>query len=434
MRRQRGALQRESESDVDHERLNVTTTTIMLLALCAVSANTGCAVATDEDEGAVATQDEALRLPPDGVTLTPITKFPKPQRPNFEQLVEISAGRNHTCVRKANGKVYCWGMTSYGQSGTPTATCYQGVPCVTAPTFTGITAIQVELGYDHSCAVDTGGQGVCWGANHNMQLGNGAWSNGSNFPANAQPAKLNGAPILFSQLSAGDFSTCGITAGARNVVCWGIAGAGAYPSGTGNPNPTLLLNSGGILLDRIDSITTGYAGACITFNLTNNLGTENYCFVGMNAAGRVSLKYAWDSSATRISAQSNAYCADKANGTVQCFGINWQGELGNGTQTHSQVPVTVGGGMPLRGVSMGQNHACALDPAGFPLCWGNGVLSPAPVTTPVPLTQLASGDLHTCGLGTDSHIYCWGNNTYGQIGNGTFQNTSVGVTQLSDPL
>jgi alpha-tubulin suppressor-like RCC1 family protein len=417
-----------------NERLNVTTT--LLLAWSAVAATMGCAVSTDEGEGAVETQDDALMLPPGVVTLTPlnpITRFPRP-RPNLEALVEISAGRNHTCVRKLNGKVYCWGMTSYGQAGTQNTTCYQGVPCVTAPTFTGVVANQVELGYDHTCAVDTAGQGICWGANHNMQLGNGAWSQSSNFPASAQPAKFNGAPIIFSRISAGDFSTCGIAASNGSVFCWGIAGPGAYPSGTGNPNPAPLMNSGGIVLDRIDSISTGFAGACITFNLTNNLGTENYCFLGMSANGRANLNYAWDSSATRISAQSNSYCADKANGTVECFGSNMLGELGNGTTANSSAPVTVGNGTALHGVSMGEHHACALDATGNPLCWGNGVLSPVPVATPVPLTQLASGDLHTCGLGTDGHIYCWGNNTYGQIGNGSFQNTNVGVTVLSDPL
>lgn len=419
-----------------HERLNVTAITL-LFALGAVAATTGCAVATDEDEGALQTQDEALKVPPDVVTLTPlspIARLPKLPRFNQEQLMEISAGRNHTCVRKLNGKLYCWGMTSYGQAGPANTTCYQGVPCVTAPTLVPVTAIQVELGYDHTCALDTSGQARCWGANHNMQLGNGAWSNGTNLPAAAQPAKFNGAPILFSQISAGDFSTCGVAQGTGNVFCWGIAGAGSYPTSPGNPNPAPLRNSGGILLDRIDNIAMGFAGGCITFNLTNNLGTENYCFIGLDANGRANINYTFDSSATRISAQSNSTCADMANGTVQCFGTNWQGELGNGTTTNSSVPVTVGGGMALHGVSMGEHHACALDTSGNAVCWGNGVLNPTPVASPVPFMSLASGDLHTCGIGVDGHIYCWGNNTYGQIGAGSWQNTNLGVTQLSDPL
>jgi hypothetical protein len=415
-----------------NQRLNIT----LLFAIGTVAAMTGCAVATDENGEGLETQDEALKLPPDlGAPIElPKPKFPKPQRPNFEALVEISAGKDHTCVRKGNGKIYCWGKTSYGQAGPASTTCYQGIPCVTAPAFVGIVGSQVELGYDHTCAVESSGQVKCWGANHNMQLGNGAWSQSTNLPANAQPAKFNGAPIIFSQVSAGDHSTCGIAASDRSVFCWGMAGPGAYPVGTGNPNPAPLLNSGGILLDRIDAVTTGFAGACIQFNLTHGLGTENYCFRGMTANGRATLSYAFDSSSVRVSTQSVAVCADKADGSVQCFGSNLLGELGNGTFTNSNVPVTVGGGMALRGVSVGRNQACALDASGFPRCWGNGNPSPVAVSTPVPLTTLAVGDLHACGLGSDAHIYCWGNNTYGQIGSGAWQNTNLGATLIADPL
>jgi alpha-tubulin suppressor-like RCC1 family protein len=309
---------------------------------------------------------------------------------------------------------------------------------VTQPSFVSVVASQVELGYDHTCAIDTAGQGLCWGANHNQQLGNGGWSNGTNLPASAVPAKFNGAPINFSRLSAGTFSTCGIESGTGKVFCWGIAGPGAYPTGTGNPNPAPLMNSGGIVLDRIDAISTWFAGACITFNLTGGLGTENYCFKGTTAAGRSTLVAGFDSAATRVSAQSNFTCADKTNGTVECFGLNWEGELGNGTTTNSDVPTVVGGGMALSGVSVGEHRACALTPSGTPVCWGNlangGSTTPVAVTTPVPLTTLASGDLHTCGLGNDGHIYCWGNNSYGQIGNGAAQNTSLTATQVIDPI
>jgi len=421
-----------------NERLNITT---LLLALSTLAATSGCAVATESDE-VTETQDEALKVPVDGTLV--LVPLPKPTRPfprlNLEQIVELSAGKDHTCARKLNGKVYCWGKTSYGQAGPANTNCYQGVPCVTQPTLVGIVANQIELGYDFSCAVDTAGQGLCWGANHNMQLGNGTWSQTANFPANAQPIKFNGAPLNLATISAGDHSACAITAGARNVLCWGMAGWGSYPSNAGNPNPQPLLNNGGILLDRIDAISTWFAGACITFNLTGGLGTENYCWVGATASGRSNLNYAFDSSATRISTQSTSVCADKANGTVQCFGSNWQGELGNGTTTNSSTPVTVSaGGVALHGVSMGENHACALDAGGFPYCWGNlgnpgGSTTAVAVSTPVPLSSLASGDLHTCGIGSDGHIYCWGNNTYGQIGNGTWQNANLVATQLTDPL
>ncbi|HKN64973.1 MAG TPA: RCC1 domain-containing protein, partial [Gemmatimonadaceae bacterium] len=36
--------------------------------------------------------------------------YPKIVLPNPEDFVEITAGDFHTCARKNNGNVYCWGM------------------------------------------------------------------------------------------------------------------------------------------------------------------------------------------------------------------------------------------------------------------------------------------------------------------------------------
>ena len=404
-----------------------------VLVLGVVAPATACAVATDDSE-LTSTEADALRLPPGSGGGGGIGTHP-PFPSIGETLVEISAGKNHTCVRKLNGKVYCWGLTRYGQAGPSSTTCLSGSPCVMQPSFTGITAIQVELGYDHTCVVDSVGAGRCWGANHNAQLGNGSVGILPTFPASSQPVLFNGAPLSFSMISAGDFSVCGVTNGARNVFCWGSAGPGGF-SGPGVPTPNPLMNEWGIVLDNIGSVSTWFAGGYIQFNLTTG-GTDNYFFRGMEANGRAHFEPAFDQGATRISAQRSSACADKTNGTVECFGYNGNGELGDGTQNNSNVPVTVGGGMALHGVSSGESQACALNPSGTAFCWGNaangGSLSPVAVTTPVPLTAVAAGEQHACGLGNDGHIYCWGHNENGQLGTGAWQNTTLPAVQALDP-
>lgn len=399
----------------------------LLVAIGLVASTTACAVQTDGEEAGE--QELAAKLPPGGGTIdtSPIKQL-------LEQLVEISAGNNHTCVRKANGNVYCWGLSSYGQAGTASTTC-SGVACVTQPQFAGIKALQVDLGYDHSCVVDRFGGGRCWGANHNAQLGNGSIVITPNLPASSQPVAYNGSPLVFSSLSAGSFTSCGTQAGTGQVFCWGMAGPGAQQGAGGSSTPNPLRNSGGIVLDRIDAISTSHAGACITFNLTIG-GTENYCFAGTDWNGNSNIVSAFDASAVRISTQSTFKCADKANGTVECFGYGNEGQLGDGAQTSSSTPVLVGGGMQLRGVSVGDSQACALDSAGTPHCWGNlsygGSTTPIAVSTPVPLTTLATGGRHACGLGNDGNIYCWGNNQYGQLGNGGTKK-SPGVVRANAP-
>jgi hypothetical protein len=405
----------------------------LLVAIGLVASTTACAVQMDGEER-TGEQELAAKLPPGGGG---DTKPPIDWPSVLDQLVEISAGNHHTCVRKLNGNVYCWGLTSYGQAGPANTTCLSGFPCVTQPQSVGIKAQQVDLGYDHSCVVERFGSGRCWGANHNAQLGNGSVVITPNLPASSQPVAFNGSALAFSSLSAGSFTSCGIEAGTGQVFCWGMAGPGAYPAGSGVSTPNPLRNGGGIVLDRIDAISTSHAGACITFNLTNGAGTENYCFVGTNANGNSNPVYSFDQSALRISTQSTFTCADKANGTVECFGYGGEGQLGDGAQTNSSTPVLVGNGMPLHGVSAGDSQACALDPAGTVHCWGNlssgGSTTPVAVSTPVPLTSVAAGGKHACGLGNDGNIYCWGSNTYGQLGAGSWTKRPPGVVRANTP-
>jgi alpha-tubulin suppressor-like RCC1 family protein len=139
--------------------------------------------------------------------------------------------------------------------------------------------------------------------------------------------------------------------------------------------------------------------------------------------------------ALRVSTEEYFTCADLANGTVQCFGLNDRGQLGSGaTVTATPVPQTVGGGMALHGVSTGSEHACALDPSGAAFCWGinnraqlgnggGGVDSSVPVAVSpaadgnTTYRAIAAGGEHTCAIGTNNHIYCWGDNAWGQQGN-----------------
>ena len=91
-----------------------------------------------------------------------------------------------------------------------------------------------------------------------------------------------------------------------------------------------------------------------------------------------------------IAVSSGPPCALLADSTIECWGKNNYGQLGNGTTTDSSLPVTVTG-----------------------------------ITT---ATTIAIGDGNTCALLTDKTIKCWGKNNYGQLGNGTTTDSSLPVT------
>lgn len=135
-----------------------------------------------------------------------------------------------------------------------------------------------------------------------------------------------------------------------------------------------------------------------------------------------------------IALSAGAYhtCALDWQGKVFCWGRNNDGQLGDGTATGSSTPVLVTGleAHPIRQISAGSMHTCAIDQSGGLWCWGSnrdGKLSAATEMfyTSIPLrvegigasvTLVAAGSTHTCAMNSEREIWCWGDGTFGQIG------------------
>jgi uncharacterized protein YycO len=114
---------------------------------------------------------------------------------------------------------------------------------------------------------------------------------------------------------------------------------------------------------------------------------------------------------------------------------------------NSSVPVAVIGlSGEVNSISAGWHHACALS-SGAVKCWGlnddgqlgNGTTSRS--TVPVAVTGFGSGassistrSYHTCAL-KDGAVKCWGRNDDGQLGNGTTTTSTVPVDVVGfDPV
>jgi alpha-tubulin suppressor-like RCC1 family protein len=124
-------------------------------------------------------------------------------------------------------------------------------------------------------------------------------------------------------------------------------------------------------------------------------------------------------------------CALMASGKIQCWGDNLTGQLGDGTATDSNRPVTVSGISDAIGVSAGYHHSCAVLRNGRVTCWGSntkGALglplatqwAATPTTVPgvEDAIDVAAGMSHTCALLSNGRVMCWGDNEHGQLGNG----------------
>lgn len=138
-----------------------------------------------------------------------------------------------------------------------------------------------------------------------------------------------------------------------------------------------------------------------------------------------------------IGAGSGFSCALRSDGIVYCWGSNGSGQLGDGSQAPSVVPVEVSGATRFERLFVGDVNVCALTAAGAAYCWGdnsqgqlgNGSSSalsrvPAPVAGGHTFVDISVGLRTTCGVGNDGVTYCWGSNQNGLFATGLVGGTS----------
>jgi alpha-tubulin suppressor-like RCC1 family protein len=142
-------------------------------------------------------------------------------------------------------------------------------------------------------------------------------------------------------------------------------------------------------------------------------------------------------------------CALLLNGTVECWGGNQYGQLGDGTTTSSLTPVVVPGLPGVATVSAGDYSTCAVLSGGTTgstvECWGDGSYgelgdgtttsssTPVVVSGLSGVTAVSVGGGFACAVLSNGTVACWGNNRFGQLGDGTATSsaTPVVVTGLS---
>ena len=139
-------------------------------------------------------------------------------------------------------------------------------------------------------------------------------------------------------------------------------------------------------------------------------------------------------------------CSD---GTLAVWGDNTYGQFGNGSTTASNVPVQINATGVLAGktvvaVAAGGLHSLVLCSDGTLISWGNnssgqlGNSTTTQSTVPVlvstsgvlagkSVVAIACGSIHCMALCDDGTLTAWGYNGYGELGTGSFTDSSVPV-------
>jgi alpha-tubulin suppressor-like RCC1 family protein len=357
-----------------------------------------------------------------------------PPSPN---LLEVALGLHHTCARKPDRTVKCWGDDSRGQLGAGTAS--NGGVFATPQVVSAVTdAIAIASGQNHTCVVRASGKVSCWGDNQDGQLGNGQTNTRS-----PSPVDVTGVTDARAVACGASFS-CALRA-SGGVACWGNGLGGQLGNGSKQMKP--LAGAVSNLADAV-AISAGESHACAVKaggtlvcwgdGMSGQLGTgdrvERTTPTAVLSLDGIAL----------VAAASRSTCAAKTTGAVFCWGANETGQLGSGAATPSPNPTpTVVSGLDAIAIWAGSNHACAVRRGGAVACWGAGLLGQigdgqprATAATPTPSPAAVSGVTNAIGVGTGGNhscaptstglILCWGENARGELGTG-----KAGTPELS---
>lgn len=340
----------------------------------------------------------------------------------------VATGRDHTCAVLTSGQVVCWGDNFYGELGDGTNT-----PSKTPVAVSGLTdaeAISANGEYT-TCAIRASGQALCWGKNGNGQIGDGSKTNRN------VPTPVSGLTDAES-ISSGPFHTCAIRTSGQ-AVCWGSNSHGQLGDTTITERLTPVAVSG---LADAGNIAAGENHTCAARDGGQAL-CWGYPVNGVLGLGNVVIDVKTPTAVKGLGGTGNLEeivelvggsthsCAVKESGQMYCWGDNFFGRLGNDSILNTDVPVAVSNMADAKFISAGYASSCAIRDSGQALCWGSnaggrlgdGTTTERHVPTAVSgLTDAVqmSGKLgHMCAVRSSGEVVCWGSNDSGQLGDGS---------------
>ena len=317
----------------------------------------------------------------------------------FTNVIAMDAGMLFSIALRSDGTVWAWGRNRLGTLGDGSLPDQLAPLQIHSPEMRNITAI--AAGHEHILALRN--DGTVWGIgrNRNGQLGDGS-SIMTGVDMRYSPVQVQGLDhVNIVAIACGGFHSMALTE-CGHVYTWGRADRGQLGNGTTTTAQALPVRAN-ITNVRTITSTSGDTVAVIRNDGTVwTWGRNQYGQLGdgtttnrlnpvqvQRTGGGLALQ-----NAVAISGGETHMVAILADGSVETWGANWDGQLGNDGLFTTMVPQQV-----MKAVRSG---------SGFP----------PPITSVVPLdgiTAIDTGNLFTLALHEDGYVYGWGRNNQGQL-------------------
>ncbi|KAH9255725.1 hypothetical protein BASA81_006119 [Batrachochytrium salamandrivorans] len=300
----------------------------------------------------------------------------------------------HFVVLQSDGQVFAVGSNEFGQLGLNASSAKEVDPKLVP----GVSAAShVSAGETHSCVVD-GSSVKCTGSNLFHQLGVPPLQSSPAFV----PVLVDGA---ITKVFCGVKTSCALVD--ERALCWGDnphGGLGIGSEGDSAQLPTAVVVGDNV---KVAEVALGLLHSC------------------------------W------LSVLGNIYCA----------GLNYDGQLGDGTEQDRLVPTLVSSTQAFTSLSCGGFHCCAVTAiGGEAMCWGSNYfgqlgnpllavsLVPVQVATSLVAASVWVGDSSSfvvvVGKSGNNSVLAFGSNAFGQLGNGNKldQTAPVAAFTIAGPV
>ena len=309
--------------------------------------------------------------------------------PEGERFTSISASSQHACALRADGTPVCWGWNRHGQASPPSGI---NVTNDYAVDQVPVDLVSISGGSYHTCALDLGGDVVCWGTNWWKDRFVDRFTSISSGGAHSCGIRVDGTIACrgdngegqssppggtFGSVTSGFEHSCGLRADGT-VTCWGRNDHGQASPPLGETFASI--SSGGL---HVCGLRANGSAVCWGYHDRMSAAPTEEVFSSLSTGGFHA-------------------CGLHEDGTALCWGLQSDGQTSPPTNEMFTM------------ISSGRKHTCGLRPDGTPVCWGKNYDGQTSPPAGEVFASISCGDDHTCGLRAGGTALCWGNNDFGQ--------------------